>query len=96
MAEIIARLLAGIAGIIAKLYPAWILADLISSGISFLVVYATGGLAEILGEIAINSAIGVIPFPFNLLVFFYISPFYFILQLLLFIILLLLLRQSND
>ena len=96
MAEIIGTVLAGIGGVVAKLYPAWILADFISSGISLLVIYAIGSLAGLFSEIVINTAIGAIPFPFNLLAFFYISPLYFVFQLALFIVLLLFLKKGND
>jgi hypothetical protein len=87
MGEIVGGLLAGISGIIAKLYPAWIFADFIMGGLSLLYVAITGELAGLLGEVAINAAIGAIPFPFNLLAIFYISPVYLVLQIIVFAIL---------
>lgn len=87
MAEIIEGLLEAIGSFLAKLYPPWILADLILGGVSLLYVAATGGLAELITEIAMNAAIGAISFPFNLIAVFYISPIYLILQIVLFVIL---------
>lgn len=84
MAEIIGGLLEALGSLIAKLYLPWIMADFIMGGISLLYVAVTGGLAGLLGEVATNAAIGAIPFPFNLLAIFYISPVYLILQIIVF------------
>jgi len=88
MAEIIEGLLEAITSFLAKLYPPWILADLILGAISLLYVAATGGLAELISEVALNAAIGAIPFPFNFIAIFYITPVYLIIQIVLFVILL--------
>lgn len=88
MAEIFGELLEAIGSFLAKLYPPWIIADVIMGVVSLLYVAVTGGLAGLLGEVAMNAAIGAIPFPFNLLAVFYISPFYLILQIILFVVLL--------
>lgn len=87
MAGIIGGLIASIGGFVAKLYPAWLLADFIMGGLSLLYVALTGGFAGLLGEVAINAAVGAIPFPFNLLAIFYIAPVYIILQIIVFAIL---------
>ena len=84
MAEIIGGLIEAVGSLVAKLYLPWIVADFIIGGLSLLYVALTGGLAGLLGEVAINAAIGAIPFPFNLLAIFYISPVYLILQIIVF------------
>jgi hypothetical protein len=93
MAEIIEGLISAIGSFLAKLYPAWILADLILGGLSLLFVAATGGLAELIGGVAINAAIGAIPFPFNLIAVFYIAPIYLMLQIILFVIIFIVLES---
>ncbi len=87
MTEIIGGLLEAVGGLVAKLYPAWILADFITGGLSLLYVALTGGLAGLLGEVAINTVIGAIPLPFNLLMIFFISPAYLIIQIIVFALL---------
>jgi hypothetical protein len=88
MAETIENLLEAVGSFLAKLYPPWLLADLILGGVSLLYVAATGGLADLITELALNAAIGAIPFPFNLIAVFYFTPVYLILQILLCVILL--------
>jgi hypothetical protein len=67
MAEIIGGLLGAVSSYLAKLYPPWIIADVIIGFVSLLYVTVTGGLVGLIGEVAINVAVGAIPFPFNLL-----------------------------
>lgn len=81
-------MLEAVGSFLAKLYPPWIIADVVMGVVSLLYVAVTGGLAGLLGEVAINAAIGAIPFPLNFLVVFYVSPIYLVLQIVLFIILL--------
>jgi hypothetical protein len=56
-------------------------------GLSLLYITLAGGLAGLLGEVATNAAIGAIPFSFNLLAIFYISPVYLSLQIIVFALL---------
>ena len=62
MAEIVEGLLEVVGGFLAKLYSPWILADLILGALSLLYVAATGGLADLITEVATNAAIGATPF----------------------------------
>jgi hypothetical protein len=57
MAEIFGGLLEAVGGLLAKLYPPWIIADVIMGVVSLLYVAVTGGLAGLLGEVDINAAI---------------------------------------
>lgn len=50
-----------------KLYGIWVLADLIVWGFSLLYVWLTGSLVDILSELFVSLALGLIPFPFNIL-----------------------------
>lgn len=96
MAEIIGGLLEAVVGLLAKLYLPWIVADFIMGGLSLLYVAVTGGLAGLIGEVAINAAAGAIPFPFNLLAIFYISPVYLILQIIIFAIIMVVFARRGD
>ena len=50
-------MLEAVGGLLAKLYPPWIIADVIMGVVSLLYVAVTGGLAGLLGEVDINAAI---------------------------------------
>ena len=95
MAGIIGGLLEVVGSLVAKLYPAWIVADFIMGGLSLLYIALAGGLVDLLGELVINATIGGIPFPFNLLAIFYLSPVYLILQIIMFALLFVAFSKGN-
>jgi hypothetical protein len=63
-----------------KLYAIWVLADFTAWGLTLLYVWLTGSLVDILSELFVSLALGLIPFPFNILAVWQIDPLSIILQ----------------
>lgn len=64
---------------LAEIYAKWVTAGLIVSGIFLLVAWA-GGFSSFLTELVIDSALGCIPFPFDLIATWSMSPYPVIVQ----------------
>jgi hypothetical protein len=81
-----------------KLYALWVLADLIVWGFSLFYVWLTGSLADILSELLVSLALGLIPLPFNILAIWQIDPLSIVFQTVTFfgIVVLLYLRSREE
>jgi hypothetical protein len=65
----------------------WVIADLIVWGLTLLYILLTGGIIDTFTELLIGLVLGLIPFPFNLIVIWQIDPVSIILQSIIFIVL---------
>jgi len=80
-----------------KLYALWVLADFIVWVFSLLYVWLTGSFADVLSELLVSLALGLIPFPFNILAIWQIDPLSMLFQTLVFFgILILLYLQGKE
>ncbi len=81
-----------------KLYALWVLADFITWGLTLLYVWLTESLVDILSELFVSLALGLIPFPFNILAIWQIDPLSIIFQTVVFfgILILLYLRSREE
>ena len=64
---------------LGEIYAKWVAAGLIVTGI-FLLIALIGGFSSFLTELVIDAVFGCIPFPFDLLVTWSMSPVPVILQ----------------
>ena len=80
--------------LLGKLYGIWIVADVIVLVISTIFVWATGSLADLIGSLAISAALGVIPFPFDLLAIWEVAPLSIVFQIAVFFVLVVIARNS--
>jgi hypothetical protein len=78
-----------------KLYGIWVLADLIVWGFSLLYIWLTGSLADILSELFVSLALGLIPFPFNILAVWQVDSLSVIFQTVIFFGILIFLMFGN-
>jgi len=67
--------------VLAKFYVFWLMADFIILAFSILVCFLSGGLESALTEAFTNLALGIIPFPFSLLIQWAVNPILVIIQL---------------
>jgi hypothetical protein len=80
-----------------RLYGIWVLADFITWGLTLLYVGLTGSLVDVLSELFVSLALGLIPFPFNILAIWQIDPLSMIFQTVVFFgMLILLYLQSKE
>ena len=69
----------GLGDLVVEMYGRWIIAGLIVTGI-FMLVALAGGFTSFLTELVTDSALGMIPFPFDLIATWSLNPLPVILQ----------------
>lgn len=76
-----------IPALLVKLYGIWIIADVIVFGISTIIVWATGSLADLMSSLLLGAVCGMIPFPFNFLAIWTVDPLSIFAQIMVFLVL---------
>jgi hypothetical protein len=78
--------------LLRKLYKIGLEADAIVFGVSMVIVFATGGLTDLIVAVLISTAFGIIPFPFNFLTIWTVDPWSIVAQTILFFVLVIVFR----